>query len=1108
MLDATTGGPLQGVTASLWAMADEGVEAPVATLTSDAAGYLSFCAPAHVRAQLGFVVRFHETGIETLLGEGTDLSGLAFITSLSAPDARRAARLPSIQEPDLLDLRLSPRSFAVSPSSATTHDGCITAVQSQAPERDLEYARVVLGADEGPQLLAGRHHALDVTSDAGSFPAGQLAPRGSVLHLRQTWSYLGNSLGDILYSLPLAPGESALLATIDWNRADRVQRGDDLRAFERLSHGLTHDRTLDETVTASLDELQGGFSLMGGASHASNGGGAVDLSSIIGFPLKVAGGTGDVMGMAGAVAVSGGRRDVQADSMQQLSESVAQAASALRTLNSTVVVQGEQSETSTLQTRAVSNNNRCHTLTIQYYELLRTFRVETWVDRVEEVVLLPFAAIPFGIEENVLRFRSALEAVLLDQRMRAGFDAVTRLLDAPEIYETEPMTPTVPTTSYATGRHAFHVDPTEVLDSQLLVQDGSTLRISATGNAKFGADLGSGYGPDGKTGSRADDGYPAPGKRELSLVCRVGNVWYQGGTQAQFVARDEGNLLLRPNDWKMDDNHGAGWDVTVVITPPATAVQPEPDPTAPARAGGPAAKKLDKAAAALLLRHLQSNAGYYSRAIWLLMDRGERRQRLESFLQHSPDLLGRIGDTPLAVLGSWVAFAVAGDAEIEVDPDRRTQLLALPSRGLVAEAELGHCNVCEKRDVTRAMDWPLPAPPQISGIEPGPQGQAPSTPTPAQLPPPVVAITQAPAVPDPSGLSAALQLLGKPDVFRDMSGLNQVSSLLDDLVSGAVSGAEAAMRAAGAQKEIEKVRSSASTPAAGGGAPGAPKEATPQQSPTERLANLQVAEEIARAADSMAWDRETKAAVTEQVVYPSAGSNGVQQVAAPGVALKGELMTFGWGLVKSQITQLVTGTSDVDLDVPGVSHALMARYRDPTVYVGVWPDHVVLEFDDVGGGMIGDGLSGAVSIRWTNSYLDASAVVPSDRWMTEILTVVPCMRDIRFTLDSWSVGKGVSKGRVTLDLVQRTDDLAVRMMRQVENHRLTGKLVPLFLADPIHVDLVIGVRLQGSVLGSSVAQDLVVRLRPVIGPHVVRRGVRGIYLDEAFPPKPVGPVEL
>ena len=228
----------------------------------------------------------------------------------------------------------------------------------------------------------------------------------------------------------------------------------------------------------------------------------------------------------------------------------------------------------------------------------------------------------------------------------------------------------------------------------------------------------------------------------------------------------------------------------------------------------PAPTQPDRQAVSRLLAHLRANAGFYNRAIWLMQDTSERTLMLDHALRDQPELRHSIEDTPLGVSGNYVAFRWnRPPTEQELDrEERRKQALTpkqdvatLPTRGLFAETHLSSCTACEVRDVTR-RDWnesPIPhQPPAIGGVEPGPQSQPLPTPSPGSLPQAVVNIAEAPKAPDPVGLAAALGLLGKSDLFRDMSGLDEVGKLLHDLTTGATTLAAAKQLAA---KAIEKL---------------------------------------------------------------------------------------------------------------------------------------------------------------------------------------------------------------------------------------------------------------------------------------------------------------
>jgi hypothetical protein len=223
-------------------------------------------------------------------------------------------------------------------------------------------------------------------------------------------------------------------------------------------------------------------------------------------------------------------------------------------------------------------------------------------------------------------------------------------------------------------------------------------------------------------------------------------------------------------------------------------------------------------------------------------------------------------------------------------------IVTIPTRGLFAEAQMGHCNSCEKRDVGRSSDWSemtVEEPPAITGIEPGPRGQMPQL-TPAQLPSNVIQIQQPPSAPDPTGLAAALGVLGAPNIFRDLSGLDEASALLGKLTDGTTRTLEEMIKTAGqAKTKVDAERTKAAS-----GSDGTSKK----QTPTERYDNLQVAKEVENAAADLGWDEETTERVTTTILGAGAtnGSGGSTTTSGAPVSsaagLQGildELMAFG-----------------------------------------------------------------------------------------------------------------------------------------------------------------------------------------------------------------------
>lgn len=132
----------------------------------------------------------------------------------------------------------------------------------------------------------------------------------------------------------------------------------------------------------------------------------------------------------------------------------------------------------------------------------------------------------------------------------------------------------------------------------------------------------------------------------------------------------------------------------------------------------------------------------------------------------------------------------------------------------------------------------------MTPIQPTPQ-QVTAAPTP--LPQSLVNIVNPSPAPDPTGLGAALSLLGTPNIFRDMSGRQEVADLLKKLSDNSIAIAEAATRA----REIQAKYGSASAAvaptgegAAGSGVGEAPAGSTrqtePSPTPSEQLDQVQV----------------------------------------------------------------------------------------------------------------------------------------------------------------------------------------------------------------------------------------------------------------------------
>jgi hypothetical protein len=810
----------------------------------------------------------------------------------AGPAAARRSDLPAVQRPDPLDWKLSPGSFVADRPIVVGEGACQVLLPTEAHKfatttyRFTQVVRRFPLVDEGVKThgfsasnqdtgealnelgLARLSSGTPADSSEGSGTAMlRMVPppppgtpslatgisldlskpleAGQVLSFRQTWSPLGHSLGKIAYSLPLAPCESVNIAIIDWSRSDQAVRADQAKSTENLVHSQRRDRSIDEVIDATLSESQGGWSLQLGVGGAIGGPGQA-----------LAGGLGY------GTAQSWGQRDLTSSSLQDLHDSILQKTSVVRQLNSTVVVQSSQQEKNYVETRTVTNHNHCHALTVQYHEVLQHLRVDTRYESRRWALLIPYKLLAFDWQ-TALRYRTILETVLLEPKLAACFDAIVRVHycqaaypkpvednggSAPGEHPATPVQPTIqrfelalksgdsPTYGRVRVQLLFKGEWKQLFLKPSVLKGGPEipknqwLRYSITSGEAIGVE-----------------------RKDIKKV-RVGwfendpdDDWWLDGIEIKYETATQPGLvrllyeegdphLIKFDNAKEGVNPEGRWE-SEPIPPPEESTGSEPkkgeEPKVPTYN-----KVDDECCEQKLLVHLQANVGYYSRACWVLQDPTERVMLLDTLFASLPTVRNAIDPTPVAVNGNYVAFSFNGAEAPEPDPSPeltpRSDIVSLPTRGLFAETHLSNCNACEQRDVTRFWKWeesPCPEKaPSIEPISPGPKGQA-TTVQPASLPNPVVQVMNAPNAPDPTGLAAALNLLGQPNIFRDMSTRAEVSKLLEGLIAGSVSLAQA-------KEMANKAKDALASGAAGKGSGDSTRSAPSEPSASNQIDKL------------------------------------------------------------------------------------------------------------------------------------------------------------------------------------------------------------------------------------------------------------------------------
>jgi Papain-like cysteine protease AvrRpt2 len=265
------------------------------------------------------------------------------------------------------------------------------------------------------RFVLGESRQLDWEDIPDRYQATTIA-HGHLLSIKQVWRADGYSYGDLLYSLPLAPGQQKLVSVLDWTSEEVDQRRAARDERESLSAALSRDRDISDIVRSSLTEH------LDARSHADveSVGGA--LGGFIGpFVFGAAGGVSS----AGSTASQTSGRSVAGMALNRVRDRTQQASSAVRAQRSTVVQAGRQGESVRAQTDAVANNNHCHALTIEYFEVLRHLQVTQELVQVRECLFIPFKITAFNADK-ALRWREPLSQRLRIPRLRWAFDAIDR----------------------------------------------------------------------------------------------------------------------------------------------------------------------------------------------------------------------------------------------------------------------------------------------------------------------------------------------------------------------------------------------------------------------------------------------------------------------------------------------------------------------------------------------------------------------------------------------------------------------------------------------------------------------------------------------------------
>lgn len=248
-----------------------------------------------------------------------------------------------------------------------------------------------------------------------SFSQAVTVASGHILTYKAVFKADGYSLGDLVHSLPLAPGQKKEIVVFDASQSLVGAETQQVSQNERLAMGLVNERDITSSLAGSLTESLSGSSAARTSGVSAGFGTAAQASGSMGM---FSGSGGAVLGVSGGSSKSSssaeqdGSRGVAQFFGERLRQSILQNAEGYRQLNATVVSTVTQGQRYGVTSEVIANHNHCHSLTMMYFEVLRHYAIFQELSSVEECVFVPFLMARFSTE-NVAAWRDVLAPALL-----------------------------------------------------------------------------------------------------------------------------------------------------------------------------------------------------------------------------------------------------------------------------------------------------------------------------------------------------------------------------------------------------------------------------------------------------------------------------------------------------------------------------------------------------------------------------------------------------------------------------------------------------------------------------------------------------------------------
>jgi hypothetical protein len=247
-------------------------------------------------------------------------------------------------------------------------------------------------------------------------------PVAVLLPWEQTWTLKGFSRGNLISTLALAPNEETTITVSSWERRAKTMQQTAETEIEQTFDFTSTTRDTEDVFREVTSNNE-----FNAQAH-----GSLDASyspGVASIRVSVGGQVENTQSLANTCRTS----------TQHVRETTSRASTRVRSRRVTTITESIERESTTQVVRHIRNPNTCHTLTMNFHEVLAHYDVDVVFkkDRVRIVVLVPNPVTLREFDELTIRVNEAtLRLYLLDEALADGFEAC-RLLEAYRGAETE-----------------------------------------------------------------------------------------------------------------------------------------------------------------------------------------------------------------------------------------------------------------------------------------------------------------------------------------------------------------------------------------------------------------------------------------------------------------------------------------------------------------------------------------------------------------------------------------------------------------------------------------------------------------------------------------------